>query len=418
MTKRRVVITGLGALTPVGNNKNEFWKSLCEGKSGADTVKKFDPTPFSSHIDAELKNFDASEHFNVKEARKLDPFAQYAIVVAREAFADTGLDLEKCDANRIGTLVGSGIGGLTTIEKEHKKFLENGVEKGAKRLSPFVIPMLLVNMASGQVSIDLGLKGPSTAVATACATGTHAIGDAFKIIQDDRADAMIAGGAEAAITYMGFGGFCALRALTTRNDEPQKACRPFDLNRDGFLMGEGAGVVVVEELEHAKARGAKIYCEISGYGMSGDGYHMTAPAPGGEGGARAMAACIEDAGLKPENIDYINAHGTSTKYNDQLETAAIKTVFGPHAKNLLISSTKSMTGHLLGAAGGIEAIACAKALEEGIVPPTINYETPDPDCDLNYVPNEAVKKDIKVALSNSLGFGGHNATILMKKYED
>ncbi|MDD4202851.1 MAG: beta-ketoacyl-ACP synthase II, partial [Candidatus Omnitrophica bacterium] len=331
--------------------------------------------------------------------------------------ADSGIDISKIDPCRVGVIIGSGIGGLQTIEANYKKYLEIGPEKGPSRLSPFLIPMLLVNMASGQVSIYLGLKGPNTAVTTACATGTHSIGDAFKIIQDGRADAMIAGGTEAAITEMGHGGFCALRALTTRNNEPERACRPFDKNRDGFLMGEGAGVVVMEELEGAIKRGANIYCEIAGYCMTGDAHHMTAPAPGGEGGSRAMTGCIKDAGLVPEDVDYINAHGTSTYFNDMLETQAIKATFGEHAKKLLISSTKSMTGHLLGAAGGVEAIATAMALKNGIVPPTINYEEPDPECDLYYVPNKPEKKDIKVAMSNSLGFGGHNATILMKKFE-
>jgi 3-oxoacyl-[acyl-carrier-protein] synthase II len=417
MSKRRVVLTGVGCLTPVGHNKEEFWASVTQGKSGVARITKFDPTHFSSHIAAEVKGFDAKEHFPVKEARKMDPFVQYAIVAAKEAFADSKIDLSTMDVKRFGVLIGSGIGGLTTIEESHKKYIAMGPEKGPGRISPFLIPMLLVNMASGQVSIYLGLKGPNTAVATACATGTHSIGDAFKLIQDGRADAMIAGGSEAAITPMGFGGFCALRALSTRNDEPEKACRPFDKNRDGFIMGEGAGVVVMEEMESAVKRGANIYCEIAGYAMTGDAHHMTAPAPGGEGGARAMKLCIEDAGVKPDDVTYINAHGTSTYYNDMLETAAIKTTFGEHAKNLLISSTKSVTGHLLGAAGGIEAIATAMALKNGLVPPTINYEEPDPDCDLYYVPNQAEKKDIKVAMSNSLGFGGHNATILLKKFD-
>ena len=417
MEKRRVVITGVGALTPVGNNKDDFWSSITQGRSGASRITKFDPTYFSSKIAAEVKGFDAKEHFSVKDMRKMDPFVHFAIVAAKEAFADSGIDLSQMDATRAGVIIGSGIGGLQTIEANYKKYLEYGPEKGPSRLSPFVIPMLLVNMASGQVSIYLGLQGPNTAIATACATGTHSIGDAFRLIQEGRADVMLAGGAESAITEMGHGGFCALRALTTRNDEPERACRPFDKNRDGFLMGEGAGVVVMEDLDTAIKRGANIYCEISGYCMTGDAYHMTAPAPGGAGGARAMAGCVADAGLVPEDVDYINAHGTSTKFNDELETQAIKTVFEEHAKKLLISSTKSMTGHLLGAAGGIEAIATAMALKNGIIPPTINYEEPDPACDLYYVPNQAEKKDIKVAMSNSLGFGGHNATILMKKFE-
>ena len=348
----------------------------------------------------------------------MDRFVQFAVCAAKLAVADSGMVLDKEDRTRIGVLVGSGIGGLHTVEAEHKQYIALGPEKGPDRISPFLIPMLIVNMATGQISITMGLKGPNSAVATACATSNHAIGDALRIIQRGDADAMVCGGSEAATTYMGFGGFCALKALSTEyNDEPERASRPFDKNRDGFVMGEGAGVVVLEEAGRAVKRGAKIYCELIGYGMSGDAYHMTAPDPEGDGGVRCMVATIKDAGLKPKDIDYINAHGTSTLYNDKIETAAIKKVFGDHAKKLAISSTKSVMGHLLGAAGGVELIASALAMKEGIIPPTINYETPDPECDLDYVPNKPRAAKIKVAMSNALGFGGHNAALIIKKFD-
>ena len=411
MDKKRVVVTGIGVATPIGNTKDEFWDSLCQGKSGAGHVSYFDATDFTSKIDAEVKDFDPSPYFTPKELRRTEKFIKFAVYAAKHAFADSGLDIEKNDPNNIGVLIGSGIGGLSMIEAQTKVFLE----KGPKKISPFLIPMLIVNMAPGQVSISLGLKGPNSCVATACASGGHAIGDAFKIIQRGDAVAMVTGGTESSITPLGFGGFCAAKALTTRNDDPLHASRPFDKERDGFLMGEGAGIIVLEEYEHAKARGANIYAEMIGYGMSGDAYHMTSPAPDGNGGVRCIQACMKDAGLSLEEVDYINAHGTSTHLNDKIETLAVKTVFGSHAKKLILASTKSMTGHLLGAAGGVEFAASALTLKHGIIPPTINYENPDPDCDLDCVPNIARKQEIRIALSNSLGFGGHNVTLALRK---
>jgi 3-oxoacyl-[acyl-carrier-protein] synthase II len=415
--KRRVVVTGLGVVSPVGSTLEEFWKSLLEGKSGVRRLECFDPAHFTSKIAAEVRNFDPSPYLSPKEIKRMDRFVQFAVVSAKLAVIDAGLDLDKADRTRIGVMIGSGIGGLHTVEAEHRQFIALGPEKGPDRISPFLIPMLIVNMASGQTSITLGLKGPNSAVATACATGNHAIGDALRIIQRGDADAMVCGGSEAAITHMGFGGFCALKALSTAyNDRPEKACRPFDKNRDGFIMGEGAGVVLLEEAEYAIKRGAKIYCELVGYGMSGDAYHMTAPDPEGDGGVRCMSASLKDAGVKPEDVDYINAHGTSTLYNDKIETLAIKKLFGSHAKKLAVSSTKSVMGHLLGAAGGAELIVCVLALKNGIIPPTINYETPDPDCDLDYVPNKPRAAKLNVVMSNALGFGGHNATLVVKKF--
>jgi len=412
---RSVVVTGLGAISPIGNTIDEFWKSLLEGKSGVKRLASFDPTYFSSKIAAEVRDFEPTKYVSAKDLKRMDRFVVFAIAAAKTAISDSRIDLDNEDRNRIGVLIGSGIGGLQTVEKEHAQYLALGPEKGPGRISPFLIPMLIVNMAAGQVSISFRLKGPNSTVATACASGNHAIGDAFRIIQRGDADVMVCGGTEAAITPMGFGGFCALRALSTRNDEPEKASRPFDKNRDGFVMGEGSGIVVLEEKERAVKRGATIYCELAGYGMSGDAYHMTAPDPEGDGGVRCMVAAMKDAGIKPEEVDYINAHGTSTTYNDKIETLAIKKVFGPHAKKLAVSSTKSVMGHLLGAAGGVELIACALAIKEGMIPPTINYETPDPDCDLDYVPNKPRAAKIRVAISNSLGFGGHNATLVVKK---
>jgi len=414
---RRVVVTGLGVVSPVGNSIENFWKSLLEGKSGVKRLKCFDPTYFTSKIAAEVKDFDPTPYLSAKELRRMDRFTQFAVVAAKMAIADSKIDLGKEDLNRIGVLVGSGIGGLHTIEKEHDQFIALGPEKGPDRMSPFLIPMLIVNMAAGQISITLGLKGPNSAVATACATGNHAIGDAFRLVRHNDADVMVSGGAEAAITKMGFGGFCALKALSTSNDEPERASRPFDKNRDGFVIGEGSGIVVLEEMEHAIRRNAPIYCELIGYGMSADAYHMTAPDPQGDGAIRCIAASLKDADIKPEDVDYINAHGTSTLYNDKIETLAIKKVFGEHAKKVAISSTKSVMGHLLGAAGGVELIACALAIRDGIIPPTINYETPDPDCDLDYVPNKARKAHINVCISNSLGFGGHNATLVVRRFK-
>lgn len=413
--KRRVVVTGLGVISPIGNNIEEFWKSLLEGKSGVRRLEFFDPTYFTSKIAAEVRNFDPAQYLSPKEVKRMDRVVQFAVAGAKLAIADAKMDLDKEDRTRIGVLVGSGIGGLHTIETEYRQYLALGPEKGPDRISPFLIPMLIVNMAAGQISITLGLKGPNSAVATACATGNHSIGDAFRIIERDDADAMVAGGTEAAITPTGFGGFCALKALSTHNNEPEKASRPFDKNRDGFVMGEGAGIVVLEEMRHALKRNVHIYCEVIGYGMSADAYHMTAPDPEGNGATACMINSMKDAGIKPRDVDYINAHGTSTLYNDKIETIAIKKAFGDHAKKLPVSSTKSVMGHLLGAAGGVELIACALAIKHGILPPTINYETPDPECDLDYVPNKPRAAKVKVVMSNALGFGGHNATLVVRK---
>jgi len=412
--RNRVVITGLGAVTPIGNEVSTFWKNMISGVSGIDYVTAFDTSEYTTRIAGEVKNFNPEDYMDRKEAKRVDRFIQFAIAATKQALAQADLDISKMDATRAGVYIGSGIGGLATLEENHKILLE----KGPRRVSPFMVPMMIANMASGLVSIEIGAKGPNSSVVSACATGTHAIGDAAEIIRRGRADVMIAGGSEATIRPLAFAGFGNMKALSTRNDEPQKASRPFDLNRDGFVMGEGAGILVLESLEHAKKRGATILAEVAGYGMSGDAYHLTAPAPEGEGAARAMKEALLDADLDPTEVDYINAHGTSTDYNDKFETLAIKSVFGDYAYKVAISSTKSMTGHLLGAAGGVEAIACVLAIREGIIPPTINYETPDPDCDLDYVPNEARKANVRVAMSNSLGFGGHNATIILKAYEE
>jgi len=412
MNNRRVVVTGLGAVTPVGNDVETAWKNILEGKSGIGPLTRVNADDFPAKVAAEVKDFDIENFIEKKEARKMDRFTHYAIAASAMAVKDADLTINDDNASRVGVWVGSGIGGMETFENQFEIFLE----KGQRRVSPFFVPMIIPDMAAGQVSIFLGAKGINSCTVTACATGTNSIGDAFKVIQRGDADVMITGGAEAPITRMSVAGFCANKALST-NPDPQTASRPFDLNRDGFVIGEGSGIVVLEELEHALARGAKIYAEIVGYGATGDAHHITAPAPGGEGGVRAMKMAIQDAGLNPEDIDYINAHGTSTDYNDKFETMAVKTVFGDYAYKLPISSTKSMTGHLLGAAGGVEAIFSILAIKEGILPPTINIETPDPECDLDYVPGEARKQDISVAMSNSLGFGGHNATIVFKKFE-
>jgi len=417
MPKRRVVLTGVGAITPVGKNIPEFWDAVINGKSGVAQLTAFDGSHFNCNIAAEVKDFDATLYMTSKQDKRLDKFVKFAVAAGKMAFKDSGIDPEKIVRERAGVYIGSGIGGLHTVESEHRKYLESGPEKGPSKISPFLIPMLIVNMASGIVSIELGLKGPNSSAVTACATASNSIGDAFKIIQRGNADIMFAGGSEAAITPMGFGGFCALKALSTRNDAPEKASRPFDKERDGFVMGEGAAVVVLEELEHAKKRGAHIYCEIVGYGMSGDAYHMTAPEPSGDGAVRCMRESLADAGFNPEDVDYINAHGTSTQLNDKMETSAVKNVFGEHARKLAISSTKGVTGHLLGATGGAELIACALAIENKVTPPTVNYEIPDPECDLDYVPNEARESEIDVALSNSLGFGGHNVTLAVKRFK-
>ncbi len=412
MSTRRVVVTGLGTLSPVGNTVDEFWSSLVQGRSGVGMITKFDTTGYPTRIAGEVKNFDPLNFVDKKEARRLDPYLQFAVASAVLAVQDAALDTGKVDGTRFGVLIGSGIGGISTLLESHR----NLIEKGPDRVSPFFIPMLIANMASGLVSMRFGAKGPNSAVVTACATGNHAIGDSFKIIQRADADVMIAGGSEAIIIPLTIAGFCSMKAMSTRNDEPTKAMRPFDANRDGFVAGEGAGILVLESLEHALARDARIYAEIIGYGMTGDAHHMTAPDPEGDGAARAMAAALRDAGLDASDVGYINAHGTSTIYNDKFETIAIKRVFGDHARRLAVSSTKSMTGHLLGAAGGIEAIATVLALHHGVLPPTINYETPDPDCDLDYIPNQARKQDVEVALSNAFGFGGTNATLAFRAY--
>jgi len=413
--EKRVVITGLGIISPIGSTVKDFWDALLAGKSGVSRLTAFDPSAYTCQIAAEVKNFDPAGCVTPKEMRRLDRFILFGVSASRMAINDSKLDLEKADRSRIGVLVGSGIGGLSTIEREHGAYLSKGPEKGPSRITPFLIPMLIVNMAAGQISITLGLKGPNSAVATACASGNHAIGDAYRIIQRGEADAMVAGGAEGAITPMGFGGFCALKAMSLRNNEPERASRPFDKERDGFIMAEGSGIIVLEELEHAKKRGANIYCEIVGYGMSGDGYHITAPDPSGDGAKRCMEYALKNSNLNPADVDYINAHGTSTYLNDKIETLAIKQLFGSDAKKIAVSSTKSMTGHMLGAAGGAEAVTCALAIKNGVVPPTINYENPDPECDLDYVPNQARKKDINLVISNALGFGGHNATLAFRK---
>lgn len=402
----------MGVISPLGNNKEDFWSSLSRGKSGVRELTHFDAGAFASRIAGEVSDFEPYPRLGKKESRRMDRFTQFAVVAALDAVEDARLNLDEEDVNRIGVLIGSGIGGLTTIEKQHNILLE----KGPSKVSPFFIPMLIVNMASGQVSIKLGVKGPNSCVATACASASHAIGDSYRIIQRGEAEAMIAGGSEAAITRLGVSGFCAMKALSTRNDEPEKASRPFDKMRDGFVMGEGAGIVVLESLEHARGRKAHIYGEVVGYGMSGDAHHITAPSLEGEGAARSMRLALNDAGLEPGDVDYINAHGTSTSLNDKFETMAIKAVFREYAGKVAVSSTKSMTGHLLGAAGGVELIACLLAMERNLIPPTINYEYPDPECDLDYVPNRARKAEVRVAMSNSLGFGGHNATLLVRRY--
>jgi 3-oxoacyl-[acyl-carrier-protein] synthase II len=412
MDKRRVVITGVGAVTPVGNTAEEFWQALMEGRPGIGPITRFDTTGFDTRIAGELKGFDPLKYIDKKDDRKFDPFLKYAVASAAMAVEDAALKTDKVEATRFGVLVGSGIGGLETLLDNYEALRT----KGPDRVSPFLIPMLIVNMASGAISMRLGAKGPNTAVVTACATGNHAIGDAAKIIQRGDADVMIAGGAEAIIIPLAIAGFSQMKAMSTRNDDPAHASRPFDAERDGFVCGEGAGIMVLESLEHASRRGARIYAEIVGYGMTGDAHHMTAPDPEGDGAARAMSAALRDAGLDPSAVGYINAHGTSTPYNDKFETIAIKRVFGEHARTLAVSSTKSMTGHLLGAAGGIEAIATTFAIHRGMLPPTINYEKPDPDCDLDYVPNHARQQEVEVALSNAFGFGGTNATLAFRKF--
>ncbi len=410
--KKRVVVTGLGLVIPNGIGVETAWKNICEGKSGIGPLTRFDPNGFETRIAAEVKGFNPENYIEKKEIKKMDLFIQYALAATKEAMEDSQLKITPENAEEVGVIVGTGLGGLPSIEKYHQVLLQ----KGPGRITPFFIPMLIANLASGQIAIQFGAKGPNTCVVTACATGAHCIGDAYRAILYGDAKAMIAGGTEANITPLTIAGFNAMKALSTRNEEPQKACRPFEKNRDGFVVAEGAGVLILEELEFALRRGAKIHAEIVGYGYTGDAYHITAPPPGGEGAARCMKMAIRDAGLSPSDIDYINAHGTSTPLNDVTETQAIKTVLGEHAKKVPISATKSMTGHLLGAAGSTEAIFTILSLRDGILPPTINYEEPDPECDLDYVPNVARRQPIEVAMSNAFGFGGTNATLIFKKY--
>ena len=411
--KRRVVITGMGMVSPLGTGVEKTWQALIQGKSAVARITKFDPTGFDTQFAAEVKDFVPENFIDKKELRRMDIFIQYAMASAAMALEDSQLKITPANADRVGVVVGAGLGGLTTIESFHKVLLE----KGPSRVSPFFIPMLIVNEAPGQISMRFGAKGPNTSVVTACATGNHNIGDAWRIIQREDADAVIAGGVEATITPLAVSGFNAMKALSTRNQEPEKASRPFDKDRDGFVIGEGCGIVILEELSQALKRGAKIYAEIIGYGLTGDAYHITAPSPDGEGAARCMAMALKNAGIAPAEIDYINAHGTSTYYNDIYETMAVKTVFKEHAKKLAISSTKSMIGHLLGGAGGVESIFTILTISRGIIPPTINYQTPDPKCDLDYVPNVARKVEVRIALCNSFGFGGTNAVLAFKKFE-
>lgn len=410
--KKRVVITGIGVISPVGIGKEELFSSLKDGKSGIDYITRFDTEDFTTKIAGEVKGFDAKDFIDKKDAKRMDRFTHYAVAGSKMAFEDSKIDLKEIEQNRFGVILGSGIGGLETFEDQYKRYLD----KGPGRVSPFFIPMMIGNMAAGQVSISLGAKGVNETIVTACASATNAIGDSFKIIQRGDADVIVTGGAEASITPMALAGFSAMKALSTNNEDPKGASRPFDKNRDGFVMGEGSGILILEELDHAIKRGAYIYAEVIGYGMSSDAYHMTAPAENGEGAYRAMKMALEDGGISPEDVDYINAHGTSTEYNDKFETSAIKTLFNDHAYKLKVSSTKSMTGHLLGAAGGLEGCICALSIERGFIPPTINQKTKDEVCDLDYVANTGLNSKVDFALSNSLGFGGHNASILFKRY--
>ena len=413
MNRRRVVVTGVSMITPLGIGVKKSWQGLIEGKSGIKKITQFDASQFPTKIAGEVEGFNPEDYIETKEIKKMDRFIHFAVATAQLALGDSGLKITNSNAEKVGVIVGSGIGGLYTIEHYHSVYME----KGPRKITPFFIPMLVVNLASGQISIKTGAKGANSAVATACATGSHAIGDAFKIIQRGDADSMIAGGTEAVITPLGIGGFNAMKALSTRNDEPEKASRPFDISRDGFVMGEGSGIVILESLENAVERGAKIYAEIVGYGMTADAYHITAPSPDGEGAARCMKITIQDAGADPSEVGYINAHGTSTKSGDELETIAIKNVFGEHAYKMAVSSTKSMTGHLLGAAGGVEAVITVLGIKNDMFPPTINLDKPDPECDLDYVPYQSRAMTVKYALTNSFGFGGTNACLLFKKFE-
>jgi 3-oxoacyl-[acyl-carrier-protein] synthase II len=412
MMRRRVVVTGLGVVSPIGTGHRAFWSGLAAGSSGVRRITRFDPSAFATQIAAEVPDFDPSSYMDRKEARRNDRFVQFAYAATRMAMEDAGLSITPANAGRTGVLIGSGIGGAATWEDQHRTLLERGPD----RVSPFFVPMMIVNMATGVTSILIGAKGPSSCVVTACATGGNAIGDAARLIQRGDADVMLAGGAEAAITRLSIAGFCAMKAMSTRNDDPGRAVRPFDATRDGFVMGEGAGVVVLEALEHAETRGAQVLAELIGYGVTTDAFHITQPDPDGDGAYRSMAAAIADAAIEPEEIDYINAHGTSTPYNDRLETLAIRRLFGGHAKRLAVSSTKSMTAHLLGAAGGVECVACLLAIRHQMLPPTINYQTPDPDCDLDYVPNAARPARVRTVMSNAFGFGGHNAILILRAY--
>lgn len=413
LNNRRVVITGIGVISPIGTGKEKYFQSLKDGISGVGHITRFDTEGYDTKIAAEVKDFEPTEYIDKKESRRMDRFTQYAVAASKMAIEDSKLNVEAIDSNKFGVCIGSGIGGMETLEAQHDVLRE----KGPGRVSPFMIPMMISNIAAGNISIAFNAKGPNTTVVTACASATNAMGEAFKAIVRGDADIMITGGSEASITPLGFAGFCAMKALSTRNDDPKAASRPFDKDRDGFVMGEGAGILIIEELEHAKNRGARIYGEVVGYGATGDAYHITAPAPDADGAYRAMEMAVRDAGIDASEIDYINAHGTSTEMNDRLETMAIKRLLGEAAGKVAISSTKSMTGHLLGAAGAIEAIACLMAINDGVIPPTINYTTPDEACDLDYVPNKARNSEVRYAMSNSLGFGGHNATIVLKKYE-
>ncbi len=414
MFNRRVVITGIGVISPIGNDLLTFWKNAVAGTSGVGTITLFDASQFDCRIAGESRDFDPIGFFkNPKDVRRTDRYTQMAIAASRLALDMSGLDLEKVDRDRFGVVVGSGIGGLKSLSDNHINMLQ----KGPNRISPFMIPMMISNMASGLISMEHGLRGPNISITSACATANHNIGEAWRMIKFGDADIFLAGGSEAAITPIGIGGFSSMKALSTRNDAPEKASRPFDKDRDGFVMGEGAGIVVIEELEHAKRRGAEIYCELIGYGLSADAYHITSPSPDGDGAARCMAMALKHAGVSPEQVDYINAHGTSTDIGDVCETRAIKRLFGDHAYKLAVSSTKSMTGHLLGAAGGVEIAACVMAVREGVIPPTINLDNPDPECDLDYTPHHARERKVVVALSNSFGFGGHNSTIVVRRFD-
>lgn len=410
---RRVVVTGVGLVTPLGTGVEKTWSGLCAGKSGIGPITRFDASEVGVNIAAEVKDFQVEDHIDKKVAKHLDLFVQYAVAAAGEALRNADFQITADNAPRVGSIMGCGLGGLPTIEKYHQVALE----KGTKRITPFFIPMVIPNMGAGQISIIYGTRGPNLCLTTACAAGTHAVGEAFRSIVNDECDVAITGGSESVICPLAVGGFHAMKALSTRNDQPEKASRPFDRDRDGFIISEGAGVLILEELEHAKARGANIYAEVAGYGLSGDGYHMAAPPEDGNGAVRCMRMALQDAGMKPEDVDYVNAHGTSTPLNDVVETRALKTAFGDHAYKLAISSTKSMTGHMLGGAGGIESVFTALAIKHQIAPPTINLENPDPECDLDYVPNQAREMKIRAAMSNSFGFGGTNAVLIMKQYE-